>query len=254
MIGQIRQKAQTAREIRTTDGNVALIKATVNFVYEGYIRERLPVSGYYTKAGIPVQPRKPLDFLVPTITYSDDPEHEYALVSQLRSHINPGDKTVVVGAGSGTTTVIAAKQAGEDSSVVAFEGSDRSARKARQTVSLNEVQNRCEVRHSIVGPAIHLASSEEPSVQADQVLPDDLPNCDVLELDCEGAEKEILENLDITPRVIIVETHPHFDAETETIEAILDDHGYRVVNRIDRSSVPVLTAKYEPRVSGDLSH
>lgn len=254
MIGQIRQKVQAAKEKRATDGNVALIKATFNFVYERFVRKRLPDSGYYTKAGIPVKTQKSLDSLVPGVTYSDEPEHEYALVSQLRSHINPGDKTVVVGAGSGTTSVIAAKQAGEDGSVVAFEGSASRAREARQTVSLNDVQNLCEVRHAIVGPPIHLASSETRSVQVDQVSPEELPSCDVLELDCEGAEKQILDNLDNTPRIIIVETHPHLDAETETIEGILDCQGYRVINRIDRGSVPVLTAEYELRASGDSSH
>jgi hypothetical protein len=42
--------------------------------------------------------------------------------------------------------------------------------------------------------------------------PSELPPCNVLELDCEGAEVEILREMNIQPRVILVETHDHFSA------------------------------------------
>jgi hypothetical protein len=64
----------------------------------------------------------------------------------------------------------------------------------------------------------------------------------VLELDCEGAEKEILEKFETKPNVIIVETHPELGTGPEKITKILNEQGYEIVNRINRASVPVLTA------------
>jgi hypothetical protein len=39
-----------------------------------------------------------------------------------------------------------------------------------------------------------------------QVTPAELPECDVLELNCEGSEIGILRNMTIRPRAIAVET------------------------------------------------
>jgi hypothetical protein len=63
-----------------------------------------------------------------------------------------------------------------------------------------------------------------------------------LELDCEGAEKEILSEMKIRPDVIIVETHPNFNSGPKIIQEILAQKGYRIVNQLDRGNVPVLTA------------
>ncbi|MFA9518183.1 FkbM family methyltransferase [Halopenitus sp. H-Gu1] len=245
MITHFKQKILRAQKIRSTEGNIALLKDSIGFIYRNSIRRVVPTSGYYTKAGIPVRARKPLDSFVPGVNYSDDPDHENALVSELRSHVESGDSIVIVGAGSGTTTVIAAKQATTSGHVISFDGDASRVRQAQNTIALNEIQNGCEVRHAIVGPAIHLSIVEENKSQAEQISPEDLPECDVLELDCEGAEKDILEELKTTPRVIIVETHPHFGAETEDIKTILENRGYKISNQIDRGSVPVLTAVYD---------
>jgi hypothetical protein len=74
---------------------------------------------------------------------------------------------------------------------------------------------------------------------------EDLPECDVLEMDCEGAEKEILKKLQIKPRVIIVETHPDFESPPSEIKSILISMNYKVLKTIDRLSVPLLIAEID---------
>ena len=58
-----------------------------------------------------------------------------------------------------------------------------------------------------------------------------LPPCNVLELDCQGAEVEILRELVIQPRVILVETHELYGAPTDLVASLLKRRGYIISNR-----------------------
>lgn len=86
----------------------------------------------------------------------------------------------------------------------------------------------CEVDHSIVGEAHFVESSGS----ADVVEPSDLPQCDVIEMDCEGAELNILSNLEMSPEKMIIETHqtksysPY--SSMDSLQSILVDRGYVV--------------------------
>jgi hypothetical protein len=53
----------------------------------------------------------------------------------------------------------------------------------------------------------------------------------VLELDCEGAEVEILRELTIQPRVILVETHGLYGAPTHLVASLLEKRGYVISHR-----------------------
>jgi hypothetical protein len=78
--------------------------------------------------------------------------------------------------------------------------------------------------------------------------PSTVPECDVLDLDCEGAEVEILRELDFAPRVIVVEVHPHLGSPVEAVEAELAERGYDVVERgatARDDDIPVLTAVHD---------
>lgn len=50
-------------------------------------------------------------------------------------------------------------------------------------------------------------------------------------MDCEGAEIEILENLTIRPRVILVESHGMLDAPSSEIEELLNELSYSVKSK-----------------------
>jgi hypothetical protein len=50
-------------------------------------------------------------------------------------------------------------------------------------------------------------------------------------MDCEGAEVEILREMSIQPRVIVVETHGVLGAPTELVASLLEGRGYAVSHR-----------------------
>jgi Methyltransferase FkbM domain len=60
------------------------------------------------------------------------------------------------------------------------------------------------------------------------VRPDELPPCDVLELDCEGSEVGILRDMLIEPRIVAVETHGFLGAPTGDVRNVLENRGYQV--------------------------
>jgi len=76
------------------------------------------------------------------------------------------------------------------------------------------------------------------------VAPESLPECDVLEIDAEGAETAILRWLEIRPRVIVVEAHAHRGAPAEKVRE-LSGQRYEVVDRQvedPEKGVEILTA------------
>lgn len=239
---ELSQKIHHAREIRSERGNIELAKIIVWFLYSRTIRKFLPPAGYYELAGISVHEKKKFDTVIPGNPYKDAPDHEWALIEGLREYVESGDSVVVVGAGSGTTSVVAAEKVSQNGKVIAYDGGAKRVEQSRKTVRINGVDDRCQIIHAIVGPAIHVTSSESAD-DFDYVHPADLPACDVLELDCEGAEKAILEQMTITPRVVIAETHPHFDSSPNKIQEILAERGYEIQSVTDRESVPVLIAQ-----------
>ena len=204
--------------------------------YQRLIRPWLP-GRTLVYAGIPVcYDRKWGDAIVPAAWlpdfgfetgYTDEPGYEVALISALNETVRPGDKVVVVGGGVGVTAVIAAKRAGPSGTVVCFEGSKQYVGHIQETAKRNEVSN-IHVKHAIVSKpiAVYGKASDFGGV----VSPDQLPECDVLELDCEGAEIDILRNMVIRPRVIIVETHGAYGAPTSLVDSLLTDLGYAVRN------------------------
>jgi tRNA A58 N-methylase Trm61 len=145
----------------------------------------------------------------------------------MKEQVKKDEKVVVVGGGNGVTAVMAAEKVGEGGDVIVYEGSADKVEMCKQTARLNGVSDRIEVRHGIVGPSISVWGEEKG---APHLEPKEIPDCDVLELDCEGAETDILENIQIRPRVIIVESHGVFDAPTEVVKKLLEDLSYTIVS------------------------
>jgi hypothetical protein len=87
------------------------------------------------------------------------------------------------------------------------------------------VSEKIELNHAVVGDEISLKGKANG---ADIIGPTSLPNCDVLELDCEGAEQTILEKITIRPRVILVETHAYLGSSPDKIRTLLHELLYEI--------------------------
>lgn len=152
------------------------------------------------------------------------PTYEQALLTALRGHVTATDRVVIVGTGQGVTVVQAALLATQGQ-VIGFEGDPEGHAATLRTVQTNGVGDRVTVNWTIVATGEHVYGL---SRGAAVLAPNQLPECDVLELDCEGAEAPILDGLIIAPRVVVVETHGCFGASTRVVREKLERRGYHV--------------------------
>ncbi|MDH2357114.1 FkbM family methyltransferase [Bradyrhizobium sp. SSUT112] len=203
-----------------------------SYGYKNLLRPRLPAIGTVLYSEVVVGHRRLGDTLfLPTVwrapKIEDMPDYEATLVKALRAHVRPGASVVVVGCASGVTCALAAKLSG--TTVVCFEGDRDGVLSTLETARLNGVTDEIDVRHAIVAKDISVYGN--PMLRAETIVsPSDLPRCDVLELDCEGAELQILSEMKIRPRVVIVETHGIYGSPTEMVQRILQSRGYVVEN------------------------
>ncbi|QIB74230.1 hypothetical protein G3I44_07930 [Halogeometricum borinquense] len=180
--------------------------------------------------------------MVPWQTPSKKSAYEQALIRTIRREVKTGDSVTVVGGGNGISSVAAAKQAGPSGTVRVYEGSEERTEIIRNVFDINDVSNRCEISHGVVGPSISVEGNDD---MAESIDPRSLAECDILELDCEGSEVTILKEMNIRPRIVIVETHAHFDAPAALVREILNERGYSVTHEaIDDPTrgIKILTA------------
>lgn len=64
-----------------------------------------------------------------------------------------------------------------------------------------------------------------------------MPDCDVLELDCEGAELGILNNINVRPRVITVEIHNGEILKADDVINTIHNIGYVIQERTANGKV-----------------
>lgn len=177
---------------------------------------------------------------VPILNEEDEFEHETELIQSIREFISEGDDVVLVGAGSGVSSVSAAHQVGFSGSIKSFEAGRDAIKKCRDTFQLNRVSGIVDCRQAIVETPIHVVGDSDGAEQLSAV---DLPVCDVLVLDCEGAEKGILKNIESQPYTIIVETHSHFDSSSDNIRDILSNKYVEEDCLVRSENIDILTFK-----------
>jgi hypothetical protein len=210
-------------------GAGGLVWRLFSYFYKNFVRTVLPNGEQILYAGISIGQRKVGDQLLLRLynspDVSDAPGYEEALVTALKAPDRAGDEVVVVGGGLGVTCVVAALAAAETGHVKCFEGDLHGVDAVRLVARLNGVSERITARHAVVGEAIGVYGD---AVATATVHPSELPSCDILELDCEGAEIGILRDMTIQPRVIAVETHGFLGAPTAAVRELLENRGYRV--------------------------
>ncbi len=193
-------------------------------IYQKYFREKLPrrKAVFNSKTVLPYT-------VIGYFLHRDSPHrphYESGIANSLRTWVDEGDSVVIVGGGLGVTAAIAAEMVGPNGEVHVFEGSEEYVDHVSETARLNGVADRVSVTHAIVGTRIDLrGAAGSPKT----VAPEELPPCDVLELDCEGSEIEILSDMSITPRIAIVESHGHLNAPSSRIRTLLEANGYRIL-------------------------
>lgn len=209
-----------------SDGPLGLLSKGVPFVYNRHIAPLMPraIAEYN---GVDVRAARYFDSVLPWRD-KDKPHYESGLVSGLEDYVEPGDGIAIVGGGWGVTAVKAAQQAGRSGEVTVYEGSAKEVDHVRDTIAVNGVSDRVTVVHGVVGPTISLRGE---AGEAAHLTPEELPECDVLELDCEGSEIEILNSIEIRPRVILVESHGLKDAPSSEVEELLKDLSYSVESK-----------------------
>lgn len=179
--------------------------------------------------GVKVRSGRVSDGLVPWETGHPSPEnYEGAIVSSLKEHLRDGDNVVIVGGGWGVTSTIAAITIGETGSVTTFEASPKYSKYVEETAELNGVKDRVGVNNAVVSHSVAVRGGGKTR---DVIEATNLPECNVLELDCEGAETAILDNIRITPRIIIVETHGHLNASSEEVIKQLKENSYEILDK-----------------------
>lgn len=220
-------------------------------------RSLLPIREYGTCSGVrvpaPAEPRRLFDrFLLERAT----PEHssfEGALAAVHRSWTAPTDDIVIVGGGYGITTVVAARAA---RSVTVFEPSEERRAHLQTTLRLNAVEaGSVTVRTEGVGTIVSGEAAEKQFPDdVPTIRPEALPRCDVLELDCEGGERAILEGLppDRRPRVVAVELHPiKLDGATDAVLDALSSMGYAIRQGFTHDGTPIEQEGFHALLAGE---
>ena len=151
------------------------------------------------------------------------PDWKRGTVGAVRGTVVQGDHIVEVGTGFGVCAVVAARQG---ATVDTYEASTGRVDIARETIRLNDVAEAVSVTHAVVGEPGEVFGN---TGTAETVPPTDLPACDVLVTDCEGAEATLVEHLEaIGPDRLVIETHGFAGAPTDEIAALVKGHGYTV--------------------------
>jgi hypothetical protein len=220
------------------DGPIGFVKNIPGYAirelgsfYRRTIWPKLPKTkeyGFQNGVKVPAYPQRIFDKIIPWHTKSYIPDFKSTNIDKVRENVKESDTVLSIGGGNGVTNVIEANQVGEGGEVIIFEASATRVKNLKATLEANGVVNQCDVRHAIVGEGQFISGElGDPN----NIAAEDLPPCNVLEMDCEGSELSILEQLDQYPETVIVETHElkEYSPYDDVIEIInlLEGYGYQ---------------------------
>lgn len=216
--------------------------STIKRTYNSFVRPYLPRTSALRSRVVVPDSGGVLDL------HKTEPRAEGGLVAGTAT-IRAGDEVVVVGAGHGVVTTWAARMVGDSGHVFAYEGADEQADTARNTVAANGLSERVTLKTAVVGSDINVYGEGEVS---DEVIPPaDLPACDVLILDCEGAELAILRGIDQRPRVVLVEVHPDLlDSSGQPVADWLAEQDYETI-AYDHKGYPVPESEWDAMLANE---
>lgn len=216
------------RDLYLIGGLRAVLLEGFGMIYRRTLRQILPKrNSHVLIAGVTVPTEKAtvraFDRMVPWTTEGHRPWHEHDLIQSAQSVLKRGDDVVVIGGGTGVSSVRFSQMVGENGSIVVYEASSEQVAQCRHTIEENRTPAAITVINATVGHAIELYGDDEPS---ESIQPSDLPGCDVMILDCEGAERPILNDDSPLPDRLVVETHGVYGSPTDEIRTILAEKGF----------------------------
>jgi tRNA A58 N-methylase Trm61 len=174
------------------------------------------------------------------------PDYEAELVQAIKKTVKPEDMVIIVGGGYGISSVVAAEKAGPNGSVIIYEPDPERYEIVHETLKINDVDG--ELNQMFIGKPIDL----NPQSGTDNLQPSQLPECDVVVMDCEGSEVDVISRMEICPQRIIVETHGCFRKPTEETVDALESKSY-TINNIEEDQpelgIDIVTAKISRRDS-----
>lgn len=225
-----------------------LIKRCFRFIYRDLLRSLMPYrKGNYNSVVVPSF-RLFEGVLDLNDTSLDRPDYEKGIIESLKENVEEGDSITIVGGGNGVSAVWAARLNDAPEKVNVYEASSEQCDLLRKTLEYNDMEE-ISLHNCVVGVEGELYGDRG---NTKVIEPSDLDSCDVLEIDIEGAELEVLDELDIRPEVLIVESHGVYDAPTKKVKQKIRDIGYEVKSvreaetdeEIQEQDVKVITGKY----------
>lgn len=207
-------------------------------VYKRLVRNKIPKNGpaVWNDVRMPsqfVSESRAFDEFLPTSWHNNQPNVEGGEVTCHENYTVGGDQVTIIGGGRGVSTVRAARNVGTGGQVRVYEASAKYVDLINKVIDMNNVTSQVTVNHALVGPGVDVYGDQKKE-HVPRISPQELPECDVLEMDCEGAEFTIIEYLTISPRVMIIEIHPRKAKVTNASEILFDrlsSLNYGIVDR-----------------------
>lgn len=229
-----------ALKVYHNEGILRLLTKSTRYLYNRLIWPYLPKTGNYSRKNgvkVPIEKRF-FDTFVPwQVPSTDNPDHEKAYVKMIRKLVTKGQKVVIIGGGWGVSTIIAAEQVGKSGQIITYEAAEKMYKRTEKSTELNNVNNISTTIHAIVSDDVRLEGNGQQN-DADVIPGNEIPDCDVLMVDCDGAEFEILADVEIRPELIILEHHAVDDGkyvieyQPSEIKTRLESMGYEIVKQI----------------------
>lgn len=192
----------------------SFLRIPYNHLIRPYLPERIAVYN-----GVPARVIKIFDIR------DTFPDYEEPLIDGIRAHGQSGDTIIHIGGRYGPSAVVSARQVEPFGEVIVYEGSRDYVEKIRETLSLNEVSQLVTVRLAIVGEARDVWGD---TTDVETIPPESIPECNLLVLDCEGAEQTILSKMTVKPETLIVETHGELGSPTDNIVEKVQSMEYEI--------------------------
>jgi hypothetical protein len=217
---------EEAWKILREGGLLVLANRVLGKTYRTTLRRLMPEVGHFNFNGVAVPGRRLFDGLTPNKWWclpGNKPNYEHTEVEGVKQYIGENDDVVVIGGGFGVTAVHAANNT--SGTVTVVEANQDRYQNLTRTFEANGVSEQIQSLFGYLGDLhIDLDDSNIPMIAYQ-----DIPKADVWDMDCEGAEIEILQNLPYNPSTILVETHDNHDEVIRLLEGL----DYQIMEVVD---------------------